>query len=190
MMLFLVLSALSGIFFLGNANADETPIDHAKSQIDWIVSNDGFYSPKLEFRRLSPEDPTSPSGLFTSRDISKGEVLIVLPRKLFVTSDVDETGEESEDTCDTVRNLIKQHKMGEESEYWPYVSYVMDDRHKGDLPCDWSDDGKDLLESIIPHELLPGLDATDILYEEECDVDEDDVGTLEQFAYLNVLRRR
>mmetsp|Transcript_37191 Transcript_37191/g.81434 ORF Transcript_37191/g.81434 Transcript_37191/m.81434 type:complete len:1243 (-) Transcript_37191:215-3943(-) len=189
MMLFLVLSALSGIFFLGNANADETPIDHAKRQIDWIVSNDGFYSPKLEFRRLSPEDATSPSGLFTSRDVSKGEVLIVLPRKLFVSSDVDGTGEESEDTCDTVRNLIKQHKMGEESEYWPYVSYVMDDRHKGDLPCDWSDDGKDLLESIIPHELLPHLDATEISYEEECGVDEDDVGTLEQFAYLSVLRR-
>lgn len=187
----LAAALVSSIFFLCSANADETPIDHAQRQIDWIVANDAFYSPKLEFRRLSPDDPaSSPSGLFASSDVSTGEVLITLPRKLFVTSDVDGTGEESEDICDTVRNLIKQYKLGEESEYWPYVNYVMDDRHKGDLPCDWSEDGKNLLESIIPDQLVPDLEATDISYAEICDVDEDFVGPLDRFAYLNVLRRR
>lgn len=187
----LVISTLASIaFFRCNANSAETAIDHATHVIDWIVSNDGFYSPKLEFRRSSPDDPKSLPGLFTSSDVSKGEVIFILPHKLLITSDVDGTGEESEDICDTTRNLIKQYKLGEESEYWPYVNYVMDDRHHGDLPCDWSDEGKDLLESIIPHELLPDLQATEISYKEDCDVDEDDVGPLQQFVYLNVVRRR
>lgn len=169
---------------------DSTNIDHAQSQVDWVKANGGYFNPKIEFHHLNPDDPTSsPSGLFVKDDVAKGEVLMIIPQKCLLRSSEDDATLES--TCDTVRNLVAQYKLGDKSEYWPYVRYIMDDRHRGDLPSEWSEEGKELLESIIPAELLPEFNATDVSFVTDCAVDpsEEEVGPLQEFAHLAVLRR-
>jgi len=172
------------------ASNDPEVIDHAQSQVDWLKANGGYFNPKIVFRHLDPDDPTSsPSGLFVDGDVAEGEVLMIIPHKcLLKSSEEDET---LQSTCDTVRNLVSQYKLGEKSHYWPYVRYVMDDRHRGDLPSEWSKEGKELLESIIPAEALPGFNATDASFVRECEADpnEEEVGPLQEFSHLAVLRR-
>ena len=172
------------------ASNDSTNIDHAQSQVDWVKANGGYFNPKIEFRHLDPDDPTSsPSGLFVNDDVAKGEVLMIIPQKCLLRSSEDDAMLES--TCDTVRNLVAQYKLGDKSEYLPYVRYIMDDRHRGDLPSEWSEEGKELLVSIIPAELLPEFNATDVSFVTECaaDPNEEEVGPLQEIAHLAVLRR-
>lgn len=163
-------------------------IDHAQSQVDWVLANGGYFNPKLEIGHLDPDDPSSsPSGIFVNDDVAEGEVLMIIPHKCLLKSSEDD--ETLESTCETIRNLVAQYKLGEESRYWPYVRYIMDERHKGDLPWGWSKEGKELLESIIPAEVLPEFDATAISLGCEVHPGKEDAGPLEESAHLAVLRR-
>ena len=172
------------------AAAASEPIDHAQNQVKWVLANGGYFNPKLEFHHLDPDDPSSSSsGLFVNDDVTEGEVLMIIPQKCLLKSSEDD--ETLESICDTVRNLVAQYKLGEEGHYWPYVRYIMDERHREDLPSEWSKEGRELLESIIPAEVLPEFNATDVSFVANCEVDpdEEDTGPLEEFAHLAVLRR-
>lgn len=185
----LLLGVLHKVFALAVAAAASEP-DHAQSQVNWVLANGGYFNPKLEFHHLDPDDPSSlPSGLFVNDDVTEGEVLMIIPQKCLLKSSEDD--ETLESICDTVRNLVAQYKLGEEGHYWPYVRYIMDDRHRGDLPSEWSKEGRELLESIIPAQVLPKFNATDVSFVADCEVDPDEEGTgpLEEFANLAVLRR-
>ena len=163
---------------------------HAQNQVNWVQANGGYFNPKLEFHHLDPDDTSSsPSGLFVNNDVAEGEVLMIIPQKCLLKSSEDD--ETLESICDTVRNLVAQYKLGEEGHYWPYVRYIMDERHRGDLPSEWSKEGRELLESIIPAGLLPEFNATDVSFVAHCEVDQDEegAGPLEEFAHFAVLRR-
>ena len=46
--------------------------------------------------------------------------------------------------CGTIRNLIKEMKLGDDSDYAPYVNYIID-QNATSLPSFWSDAGKAFL---------------------------------------------
>ena len=120
------------------------PVNHAEAQIDWVLSHEGgFFSPKLKFQPLNETDPKSTMGVFATENIQKDETLMVIPSACFLTS--EGTGNE----CDTARNLMKERELKSKSKYAPYLDYVFDARHKGQVPSEWSSAGKKLIQTII-----------------------------------------
>ena len=154
-------------------------LNHAEKQIEWIRSQGGFFSPKIEFQLLDKNDPSSPMGIFALEDLSKKETLMVIPQSCLLTSGG------SFKTCDTARNLVKQRLLKNTSKFAPYVDYVFDPKHKGHLPSSWSQAGKSLIQKIIGEE-MPPYDVAGISFEEECGGSGE---ALEEEAYLIVMRR-
>jgi len=172
-------------FLVAVANAT-TAEEYLNAQINWIQSRGGYYSPKIKYRNLDENDPTSPLGMFLSDAVDDGETLMLIPKECLVTT--GKTVAESTDTCDTVKNLARLYELGDSSEYYPYVSYCFDKRHAGDLPSTWSKEGKNLIELIVGgNELFPNLSMTAMTFEYVCGGDAP--SPLEQDAYHHVLRR-
>ena len=154
-------------------------VNHADKQIEWIRSYGGFFSPKIAFQLLDKDDPNSPMGIFALEDLYQKEALMVIPQSCLLTSGG------SLETCDTARNLIKQRQLKNESKFAPYVDYVFDPKHKGQIPSSWSQAGESLIQRIIGEE-MPPYDVAGISFKEECGGSGD---PLEEEAYLNVVRR-
>lgn len=175
MKLVLLLTVLVGL-----CSASNSKVNLGQAQIEWLRSRGGFFHSKLELQPLFKDDPSnSPVGVFTTADIRKNETLMILPQKCLLTA------EGSGDICDTTRNLMKQRKLSDESEFAAYVNYIFDGKHKGHLPSSWSDAGKELIHTVVGRELPPDH-LTDISFEEHCGGTGDEA---EEEAYHLVTRR-
>ena len=143
--------------------------DHAKAQVEWLKSKGGFFHDKIEF------DP--PKGLFATADLAKGEMLIIIPRECLLTS---------ASVCDAVKTVMAEHKLGDKSEFAPYIDYLYSTQ-QGLLPSAWSDAGKDLITNIWGKDLLPySVGLTSLSFEDECDGSGDPV---EEHTYMMVYSR-
>ena len=67
--------------------------------------------------------------------------------------------------CRTIRNLIKEMKLGDDSDYAPYANYLLD-QNNGTIPSFWSDAGKSFLlhvqSDLLPPHGMVGWSWTDI----------------------------
>lgn len=137
--------------------------------ISWVRSKGGSFSDKLEIRRVDPDDPTSYMGVFAREPIEAKESLFVIPRDCFIhvfdtaetrqtNSNNDETTYETynADLCKLANKLMREMKLGEKSEYAPYVAYLQTQK-PGQLPVNWSPQGKDLLRKVA----FPGSPIVD-----------------------------
>jgi hypothetical protein len=132
-----------------HANAvKKTDEEHAASLISWLQKEGGYFNPKLQMRRLDPSDPSSFFGMYTNDDIEEDEVLLRVPYSMVLTSE-EEDPDVSIITCPTVRNLIEQLKLKDESKYAPYVNYLLDTQPPGSMPSSWSEAGKALFKSVL-----------------------------------------
>ena len=68
--------------------------------------------------------------------------------------------------CDTIQNLITEIRLGADSEFSPYVRFLLDQEYV-QLPSVWSQAGKDLLSHIL-EDGLPSLWATEWSLSEKC----------------------
>lgn len=155
---------------------------HAESQIAWIRSKGGFFSRKIEFQLLDKNDENSAMGVFALEELHKGETLMVVPKECLIFSKGG-----SEDPCDTARNIVKHRKLGNASEYAPWINYVFEPKYKHDLPSAWSPAGKHLIETIIGSE-MPPFGVTNIDFKKVCGEGSGDA-ELDQDAWLIVVRR-
>jgi len=73
---------------------------------------------------------------------------------------------ESGMVCDTVRNLIKELRLAEDSFYKPYVTDLLA-QSTGQLPAAWSKEGKDLLLELLGKD-LPPREIVGWSWQEEC----------------------
>ncbi|GFH51187.1 hypothetical protein CTEN210_07663 [Chaetoceros tenuissimus] len=136
---------LSGV----NAEADKAQY-HNEALFKWVKSSNGFIHPSLEMRRADPSDSTSMFGLFATGDIKEDTQLFNIPSKLVMK---DPTGAEIEAMqCGLVYELIDHLKKKDESEFAPYVNYLLDTQPAGQLPSAWSDAGRELFMQILGHE--------------------------------------
>jgi Tfp pilus assembly protein FimT len=164
----------------------------AEAQVDWLRSNDGFYSDKISIKPLFESDsPTVPLGLFANAPITKGETVMLIPVKCLLT-----TGSpDSEDMCETAMNMVHQRKLGEKSFWEPYVSYMYS-KTRIQLPSNWSPEGRKLLLEIRG-KYLPPEDLTEVSFANHCHDEDNKDGVSEQgydpqeleFAYLTVVSR-
>lgn len=171
---FLFLLVVTGVV----KGAKNDAVKLAEAQIAWLRKAGGFYSPKISIQPIF-EAENAPLGLFAASSFSKGETLMVVPRKCLLTA-----GPFSQDMCDTTLNLIQEYKLKEESAFAPYVSYVFS-KDSVPLPSAWSDLGKELILNIRGNK-LPPEDLTSVSFENDCNGNGD---VLEEFAYLSVVSR-
>ena len=165
-------------------------VDLVQGQIDWVRSNGGFVSSKVQVRRIDPTDHESPLGVFAVKDIEQGEPILSIPRNCLITSE-----QETPDwICDTSRNLARELRLGNESSYAPYINYLNKQPY-GQLPSMWSDAGQDLLLEVTggsrqeDDQILPPYGPVGWLDDEWrnlCDGGDD---LVEQHAFLTVIQR-
>jgi len=128
-----------------STSADEDKL--ISDQIDWLRAKGGTFNDKLEIRHADQSDPTSRYGMYATGDIPEDELLIEVPRSCLLTAG-DDTGSYGGMWCPTVRNLIKEMRKGDESDFAPYAKYLKVQPH-GQLPSAWSDAGKELLLEVL-----------------------------------------
>jgi len=124
--------------------------------VDYFTTRKGvYYSPKQQIRYEK-----GMMGVFATQRIEKGELLCSVPWHATINAGrpIDYP---SHLVCDTVRNLVREMKLGDESEFGPYVKYLLNQRH-GQLPSAWSKPAKELLRRVLD-DVLPPFEATDLL---------------------------
>lgn len=167
--------SLSGGASLAAAAADEeTPLPQPEAYqqrlVDWIRSGEnGFFHPAVVWKRLGPDGKSGPYAMHTTRDVPKGENLLVVPRSYTIDS------LKTYENCFTVARMLHEYERGDDSHYAPYLSYLFDDTIGGTstglLPTSWSQEGQDLLEYILGSDEQEGLRPKKFIHEsvfEEC----------------------
>lgn len=154
-MLLLLLAVASSSSVLSANNNDDVTLA-ANAIIKWVVAKEGFFSEKLEIHHLDPNDSTSPLGVFASHDITPHEPLLYVPHECFIALWQDEVQEDPNDetelyfyqnVCKLSQKLAKELKLGENSDYAPFVEY-MNAQTKGQIPATYSDAGKSVLRKV------------------------------------------
>ncbi|KAL7539189.1 hypothetical protein ACHAWF_006329 [Thalassiosira exigua] len=130
--------------------------------VEWIRSHpEGRVHPSLRIGRETPGDPTSLLGLFASSDpnaepIEEGDVLARIPWERMIHPGMRYSAVVL-GGCATVRRLAKELELGEESEYAPYVRYLLS-QPRGTLPGEWTPAGQDFLSEMLDGDELPPYD--------------------------------
>uniref|UniRef100_A0A7S1C2F9 SET domain-containing protein n=1 Tax=Corethron hystrix TaxID=216773 RepID=A0A7S1C2F9_9STRA len=140
---------------------------HGQILIEWMRSKGGYVNSKLEIRRSDPTDPTSQYGIFAKEKLGKKEGILQIPSSCQISDergdfDRNENAEGDPDmVCGTVFNLIREMKLGEASYFAPYVDYLLAEPLWTHLPSAWSDEGKNLLNSILRNYTKTAIPPTD-----------------------------
>jgi hypothetical protein len=120
--------------------------------LEWLEEEDGYFNPKQEIRPEILGDPTSRLGIFAKERIEEGEILAQIPWDIIIKEEDGDYGNDKEHlsriSCSTVRNLVREIKLGKESEFAPYLSYLLAQK-QGQLPSSWSEAGKKLFVEVL-----------------------------------------
>jgi len=125
---------------------DRTPCSHEycdkqNAIFNWVESNGGYVNPKVEITS-GPNPKWNVRGVFTTAEISQDELIFWVPPHLLLCGTT---------FCDSVAVLSRELSIGNSSFWWPYLS-VMED-HRLDLSHAWTDEERDLLRGLYPHDL-------------------------------------
>lgn len=149
--------------------------------VAWLRENGGFFSDKIEFRALDPNDEKSPNGLFAKASLQVNETIMVIPHKCLLTSPEGQR----KSICNTARALVDHYRKGNQSFFQTYVNYLFDGNKRGRLPDRWSDAAKDIVDTFIGHELPSPFFGRS--FEDDCGGSSGD--PIEEDAYDFVLAR-
>jgi len=141
-----------------SAKIDDSDEAETHYLADWINAEGGFVDSRQEIRRLFPDDPHSPKGVFAKERIEKGQLLLSVPWKLLIRSEMDEEKEMEEDdlpddwNCQLVDSLSREMALGDESKFAPYIHYL-NGQERGQILGDFSTEAQlmlnELTDSII-----------------------------------------
>ena len=188
--LLLALAVLSTTLYTCDAKATTktlTAHEHFTAQVNWLTSpeNNGYFSSKITYNN---------GAMYVTEHVAKDEVLMFIPSKIIFSGSYEnkinkkDEGFNTRGFCATVHKLAKEYAKGESSYYYPYIEYIFDPRHVGDLPQTWTDDGKELLRTIVGTELFgdESYDVAGMEHDELCNGLNSEV---EVRAYELMLRR-
>lgn len=134
--------------------------------ITWVQSAGGSFSDKLEIRRMDPEDAFSPYGVYAKEYIEAKESLMIIPHECYIAIhdaeniDIEDWEEPYHNNlCNLAQKLMTEMKLGEKSQYAPYIAYLQTQK-RGQLPVNWSEDGKEVLKQFYPegHQVVNWID--------------------------------
>ena len=136
---------------------DEHGDYNGSDMIEWINSHpQGFVHPSLRIGRRIPGDPTSIIGTFVSSDakpIEAGEIIATIPWDCMIGPG-DKYSTEIFESCEAVRNLANELKLGDKSQYKPYVNYLLTQTIDM-MPGEWSTAAQEFLYHTILLGKLP-----------------------------------
>eukprot|EP00978_Attheya_sp_CCMP212_P000929 scaffold1975_cov54-Attheya_sp.AAC.6 len=142
----------------GGAKVQDKDQQH-RDLIEWIRSHPGgFVHEHLEIRLSNPEDPASGYGLFVKDNVTEGEVLYSVPWDLILKPDDFEAYDPEFLpflSCGTIRALIHEVKLGDKSNFGPYLKDFHSWEREHNLPSDWSVTGQNLFGLIVDDEFPP-----------------------------------
>lgn len=149
----LVSMLLLACLITASANNEIAPDNETKAVdhglVAWLNSLEGgYFNPKQEIRRENPEDPKSIVGIFAKERIEEGELLNQVPWLGIINQDAFEFVQTGDLQCGIVKSTAHEMKLGEKSQFAPYVSYLSKQR-EGQLPSAWSEAGQDLLLDLV-----------------------------------------
>ncbi len=133
--------------------------------IQWVRAEGGSFNEKIEIRRVDPTDSSSYLGVFAKDDLDPQETLMEIPQSCYIHifDEVEEAESEEEmkeayehNMCRLSNKLMEEMELGESSQYAPFIAYLKTQKI-GQLPVNWSKEGKALLRQL----LLPGSENTD-----------------------------
>lgn len=141
--------------------------------VDWLKSNGAYINDKLQVRRVNPDDPSSPRGLFALESLDAGEIICNIPWDLMITPIESTSAKDASKRldCGTIKAVIEE--LGKnESDMTPYAKYLQAQPRWYTLPF-WSDEGQSLFWEMTNDERLPPIWIEDIIedWEKECDGD-------------------
>ena len=146
--------------------------------VDWLKSNGAYINDKLQVRRVNPDDPSSPRGLFALESFDAGEIICNIPWDLMITpiesnsvAEISKFPLSGQLDCGTIKAVIEE--LGKnKSDMTPYAKYLHAQPRWYTLPF-WSDDGQSLFWEMTNDERLPPIWIEDIIedWEKECDGD-------------------
>jgi len=146
--------------------------------IEWVRSQKGYFSDKLEIRRMDASDPKSPFGIFAEEDLQAGETIMQIPRQCYIhifddARDAKKNGsmdvtltEYNDSLCRLAQRTMKEMKLGDKSTYAPYVRYL-NNQSRSQLPATWSEKSKVLLRGLFPPD-DDGVDWIDFDFKGGC----------------------
>jgi spermidine synthase len=159
--------------------------------IDWVRSEGGFFNDKLEVRRADPADPTSYYGIFATNTIQPKEALLRVSASSMIRAVKDEQQvsdeEHASELCDLTHVVLKELRSGEQSQYAPYVKYLLDQK-RGQLPSSWTEPAKELMREINPADVHNMVDWIEMEFENTGCIRKGDA--FEQQALALVVQRR
>lgn len=185
-----LLSILLCLLLSVAAATKDTDVELANAIVEWVREQGGFFSDKLEIRRMDPNNLSTPLGVFASQDIEPKEPLLFVPHECFISLWDDAAEDDDEDVgfyknlCSLSQLLAKELKMGNESKYGPFIQYIKAQK-QGQIPATWSDPGKRLLRRILPTD-SDIIDWIEWNFE-DCDVDEHTLALTVQRGYDTAL---
>jgi len=155
------------------ALGEKTESASTQKLIDWIRKQGGIYSSKQEVVTIDGN-----RGVRASEDIEDGEIILQVPWDSIIGAEecteqaIEEEQELSEEElqeeenspslgghCRAVRALYAEVEKGTESKFAPHITYLFgDDKNEPvvpSIPALWSKEGRDFLDDIQDHGLLP-----------------------------------
>jgi len=177
LLLLVACAALHLVLAASSSSSSPSPSLLTQNLIDWIRTREGgIYNPKQEENTFD-ESNSNARGIFASEDIAEGEILLKVPWDSIIgakgaTHEVMiaeyQTKANAKDyavtECRMVRDLYNEVQKGEASDFAPHLRYLSlldndkDETNEHFLPVTpslWSEEGRDLLEDINDHGVLP-----------------------------------
>jgi len=159
-LLFLLISSSLNLGATSSDKVGTHTANRAELLAEWLVEGGGVFNQKIEIRRADPSDPTSTFGVFAVENIAEKEIILSIPRSRIISAYPENQDEPVPAlNCDLVRKLTREMRLGDESEYAPYVNYLLEEPW-GQQPSAWSKTGKkilkDMLENYTKFPLPPG----------------------------------
>eukprot|EP00537_Pseudo-nitzschia_pungens_P010078 CAMPEP_0172391918 /NCGR_PEP_ID=MMETSP1061-20121228/8205_1 /TAXON_ID=37318 /ORGANISM="Pseudo-nitzschia pungens, Strain cf. pungens" /LENGTH=1472 /DNA_ID=CAMNT_0013122659 /DNA_START=216 /DNA_END=4634 /DNA_ORIENTATION=+ len=116
---------------------------------DWIRNApDGFVTPKQGVSRMVEGNIETPLIVVALDNIAKGELLVQTPWSHILKSDDEDRDDELGWYCGTASRLAEEMKLGEDSFYAPYVTYL-NEEPDNQLTHQYTMQGKAMLHQII-----------------------------------------
>jgi hypothetical protein len=128
--------------------------------IEWINSHpQGYVHPSVRIGRATPGDPTSMLGLYVSSapgtaPIEEDEIIARIPWSHLIGPGEEYQKMNFQFSCAEIRNLATELTKGEESQYGPYVRYLLSQK-RGTMPGEWSKAGKKFFAKLLDYGDLP-----------------------------------
>jgi hypothetical protein len=178
-LLFLVACVALHLVPASSSSSSSSPsaLTLTQNLIDWIRTREGgIYNPKQEEKTFG--ESNNARGIFASEDIAEGEILLAVPwhsiigakgatQEVMVAEYERKTASDENimvTQCRVVRDLYHEVQKGEASDFAPHLRYLSlldigDDENNNTvvpvIPSMWSEEGRDLLEDINDHGVLP-----------------------------------